>query len=206
MTPDGKLSPSHEAGFANPVFESQSAFRCVMNALARPGSMQTLTGAVNAPPMLMPATAAIALTLFDHDTPIWIDERFSAEAEISAWLRFQTGAPCIQDTSRVAFALIASGAVLPDFGHFALGTPEYPDRSTTLMIQVDTFSEGTELSLMGPGIKGTPSLRAGALPSNFSELMQANRALFPRGLDMLLVCGAELIALPRSTHVVAREA
>ncbi|MGL4556587.1 MAG: phosphonate C-P lyase system protein PhnH [Afipia sp.] len=33
--------------------------------------------------------------------------------------------------------------------------------------------------------------------------MQANRALFPRGVDLLLVCGSELVALPRSAHVAA---
>jgi alpha-D-ribose 1-methylphosphonate 5-triphosphate synthase subunit PhnH len=153
----------------------------------------------------MPATAAVALTLFDHDTPIWIDERFSAETEIAAWLRFQTGARRTLDTSRAAFALIAGGAVLPDFGSFALGTSEYPDRSTTLVIQVDTLSGGKKLSLTGPGIKGTASMHAGALPSNFAELMQDNSALFPRGIDVLLACGTELIALPRSTRVAAKE-
>ncbi len=74
------------------------------------------------------------------------------------------------------------------------------------MIQVDTLTEGPELILSGPGIRGTALLRAGVLPSDFVTRMRANRALFPRGVDLLLVCGAELVALPRSTHVAAREA
>ncbi len=201
------LHASLESGseFANPVQSSQSVFRCVMHALARPGSVQTITETVNAP-SLMPAAAAIALTLFDHDTPIWIDDRFADESNITSWLRFQTGAPLTSDASRGAFAFIHGGTTLPDFETFALGTPEYPDRSTTLVIQVDTLTEGPELILSGPGIRGTSSVRAGALPPDFVARMQANRALFPRGVDLLLVCGANLVALPRSVHVTAREA
>jgi alpha-D-ribose 1-methylphosphonate 5-triphosphate synthase subunit PhnH len=190
-------------GFASPVASSQSVFRCIMNALARPGSVQTIADVVNVPSLLMPATAAVALTLFDHDTSIWFDERLGAEPDIASWLRFQTGAPLTGDASLAAFALIHSGAALPDFESFALGTPEYPDRSTTLVIQVDTLTEGPELIISGPGIRGTSSLRVGALSSDFVERMRANRALFPRGVDLLLVCGHDLVALPRSTHVSA---
>lgn len=192
------------SGFANPVQSSQSVFRCVMNALARPGSVQTIPDTMNAPSLLMPATAAVALALFDHDTPIWLDERLSAEPEIAAWLRFQTGAPLTSSASQAAFALMHSGAALPHFENFALGTPEYPDRSTTLVVQVETLTEGPDLILIGPGIRGTATLRAGTLPSDFVASMYANRALFPRGVDLLLVCGDNLVALPRSALVAAK--
>lgn len=194
------------SGFANPVQSSQSVFRCVMDALARPGSVQTITDTVNAPSPMMPAAAAVALALFDHDTPTWLDGRFAVSPDVAAWLRFQTGAPLTSGASQAAFALMHRGAALPDFETFALGTPEYPDRSTTLVIQVDSLTEGPELILSGPGIRGTSSLRAGALPSDFTTRMQANRALFPRGVDLLLVCGDKVVALPRSTLIAVREA
>jgi alpha-D-ribose 1-methylphosphonate 5-triphosphate synthase subunit PhnH len=200
------LQSNPGTGFSNPVQSSQAVFRCVMDALARPGSIQTIAEAVNAPAILVPATAAVALTLFDHDTSIWLDERLATTPEIAAWLRFQSGAPLTQDASRAAFALIGNDTALPLFETFAQGTPEYPDRSTTLVVQVDTFTDGPEWVLSGPGIRGTSTLRASALPSDFAERMQANRALFPLGIDLLLVCGAQLVALPRSTHVAAKEA
>jgi len=194
------------AGFADPVLSSQSVFRSVMTALARPGSIQAIAEAAYAPSQLMPATAAVALTLFDHDTPVWIDDHFAADAELASWLRFQSDAPLTKDPTRAAFALIHSGVTLPDFEGFALGTLEYPDRSTTLVVQVETLTGGQELILAGPGIRDTAVLRAGTLPSDFVDRMQANRALFPRGVDLLLVCGTELVALPRSTCVAAKEA
>lgn len=204
MSLHANLDAGVGAGFASPVSSSQAAFRGVMGALARPGLVQTIADDVSAPSLLMPATAAMALTLFDHDTPIWLDQRFGAESDIASWLRFQTGAPLVDDASLAVFALIDGGAALPDFASFALGTPEYPDRSTTLVIQVDTLSEGPEMILTGPGIRGASSLRAGALPSDFVQRMRANCSLFPRGIDLLLVCGNELVALPRSTRVAAK--
>lgn len=192
-------------GFADPVQSSQSVFRCVMDALARPGSVHTIAEPVHTPSPMMSGTAAIALALFDHDTPIWMDDRFSAEPEIDAWLRFHTGAPLTRDASYASYALIHGGVTLPDFETFALGTPEYPDRSTTLVVQVDSLTEGAELVLNGPGIRGSATLRAGALPSGFPGRMRANRALFPRGVDLLLVCGSELVAMPRSTIVAVKE-
>jgi alpha-D-ribose 1-methylphosphonate 5-triphosphate synthase subunit PhnH len=192
-------------GFANPVQSSQAVFRSVMNAMARPGSVHTIAETVKAPSLMMPATAAVALALFDHDTPIWLDQVFASEGDMASWLRFQTGAPLTADASQAAFALIAKGSALPDFQAFAPGTPEYPDRSTTLVVQVETLTAGDEFTLSGPGIQGTAKLRAGALPQDFVARMQANRALFPLGVDLLLVNGNDLVALPRSTHVAAKE-
>ena len=44
------------------------------------------------------------------------------------------------------------------------------------------------------------------LPPDFAERMIANRSLFPQGIDLLLVCGAQFVALPRTVHITAKEA
>lgn len=205
------MMPSHTniqsaTRFPEPVLASQSVFRSVMNAVSRPGSIQIIAPAVDAPSPLMPSTAAIALALFDHDTAVWADARFDGASEVVNWLRFQTGAPLTADASRAAFALVGDGSVLPDFDCFAQGTLEYPDRSTTLIVQVDTLTEGPELILKGPGIRGAASMRAGLLPPDFVKRTLANHSLFPQGIDLLLVCGAQLVALPRTVHITVKEA
>ncbi len=48
--------------------------------MARPGSVQRIAAPAGAPSGMMRGTAAIALTLFDHDTPIWLDARDVADA------------------------------------------------------------------------------------------------------------------------------
>ena len=59
---------------------------------------------------MMRGTAAIALTLFDHDTPVWLDGRMSATADVAKWLKFHTSAPVIADSSIASFALIGDPA------------------------------------------------------------------------------------------------
>ena len=63
--------------------------------MARPGSVQRIV-AVAARRAVMRGTAAIALTLFDHDTPIWLDPPMSGTPDVTKWLKFHTGAPVVR--------------------------------------------------------------------------------------------------------------
>src|ERR1700676_2060218 len=100
------------AGFADKVLSAQTTFRSVMDAMARPGSVQRIAVAAGAPAAMMRGTAAIALTLFDHDTPVWLDPRMSATPEVTKWLKFHTGAPVIADSSISSFALVGDAQAL----------------------------------------------------------------------------------------------
>src|SRR5215471_20234390 len=93
------------AGFADKVLSAQSTFRSVMEAMARPGSVRRVTASVDTPSRLMHGTAAIALTLFDHDTPIWLDPLLSETTEVTKWLKFHSGAPVIKDPSVAGVAM-----------------------------------------------------------------------------------------------------
>ena len=146
MTTIAELPP----GFVDKVLSAQSTFRSVMDAMARPGSVQRIVPMAGTAGPMMRGTAAIALTLFDHDTPLWLDTRMSESSDVTKWLKFHTGAPVIQDSSIAAFALISDGTLLPAFERFALGTNEYPDRSTTVIIQVESLDCGTELRAARP--------------------------------------------------------
>ncbi len=72
---------------------------------------------------MMPGTAAIALTLFDHDTPVWLDPAMAATSEVTKWLKFHTSAPVVDGLPRSAvFALIADTAAIPALERFSFGT------------------------------------------------------------------------------------
>jgi alpha-D-ribose 1-methylphosphonate 5-triphosphate synthase subunit PhnH len=192
------------AGFADKVLSAQSTFRSVMDAMARPGTVQQVVASAGTPGPMMRGTAAIALTLFDHDTPIWLDARMSETSEVAKWLKFHSGAPVLDDPSVCHFALIGNGSALPDLSRFSFGTNEYPDRSTTLILQVDSLKHGSAFELRGPGIDGTALLRAMIEPVDLFERLAVNEALFPRGIDVVLVSGEAIVAIPRTARLVAK--
>jgi alpha-D-ribose 1-methylphosphonate 5-triphosphate synthase subunit PhnH len=190
------------AGFADKVISAQSTFRSVMDAMARPGSVQHIVAAAGTPAPMMRGSAAIALTLFDHDTPIWLDPLMSETSDVAKWLKFHTSAPVVQDSSICHFALIGDGSALPGFDRFSFGSGEYPDRSTTLILQVESLKEGVTFELRGPGIDGTAVLQATIQPPGLFDRLAINEALFPRGIDVVLVCDDAIVAIPRTTRLV----
>lgn len=200
MTTIAELPP----GFVDKVLSAQSTFRSVMDAMARPGAVQRIVPMAGTPDAMMRGTAAIALTLFDHDTPLWLDARMSESSDVLKWLKFHTGAPVIQDSSIAAFALISDGALLPALERFALGTNEYPDRSTTVIIQVDSLDAGRSFELRGPGIDGVATLQASIGPFDLFERLRINETLFPRGIDVVLVADDAVVAIPRTTRVMSK--
>jgi alpha-D-ribose 1-methylphosphonate 5-triphosphate synthase subunit PhnH len=192
------------AGFADKVTSAQATFRSVMQAMAQPGRLQRLDLELrHVPAPLMPATAAIALTLFDHDTPLWLDEALRAAPAIAQWLRFHTSAPLVEQGDQASFALIATPEEIPALDRFAFGSNDYPDRSTTLIMQFGSLEHGDEFELSGPGIRGTATLRV-ALPESLVAQRAANHVLFPRGIDLILVAADAIVAIPRTTRIVAK--
>ncbi len=191
-------------GFADKVLSAQSTFRSVMDAMARPGSVQRIVAVTGAPAAMMHGTAAIALTLFDHDTPIWLDPLMSETSDVKKWLKFHTGAPVIEDSSICHFALIGDPGALSALDRFAFGSNEYPDRSTTLILQVESLAQGEKFELRGPGIDGTAVMQAAIQPTDLFERLEINQTLFPRGIDVVLVAGDTVVAIPRTTRLVGK--
>lgn len=187
--------------FADPVHEAQRTFRAVMNALARPGTIQPVAGLLDAPAPLSSVAAAVALTLADYETPLFLDAPLAANPDVARYIAFHTGARIAAAPSQASFALIADAASVADFADFALGTDTYPDRSTTLILQMESLMAGSSLTLAGPGIKGETTLTASSLPSDIVERLAANRALFPRGVDLILAGPDAVAALPRTTRI-----
>ena len=178
-------------GFVDPATQSAHAFRSVMEAMARPGTIQDIQGA--APPApLSPAMGAVLLTLCDTETPVYLAGDTDCEA-VRAWLSFHIGAPFV-GPAHCMFAIGTWDALAP-LAVYPIGTSEYPDRSATLIVECSEFAASGAI-LTGPGIRDHAAL---SLPD--VDAFQANRALFPLGLDFILTCGARLAALPRSTDV-----
>ena len=188
------------AGLADPVLDAQGIFRCVLDAMAHPGRVVTVPSAVEPPPPLGLATAAVCLTLLDFETPLWLDPA-ARTPEVLEYLRFHCGAPILESRAAASFAVVADALQLPPLGSFQAGSDEYPDRSTTVIVQAGEITEGVGRRLTGPGIDGARRLSVeGASPRIWGMLLE-NQGLFPRGIDVLITAGSRLVGLPRTTRV-----
>lgn len=193
-------------GFTNPVFDSQRIFRTVMDAMARPGILHEIDNERLAPPTPLSATlAGIVMTLCDYDTPLWLDTTLSKSSDVISYLKFHTGAPIVDLPKDAAFAVVSSPQTMIPPGNFNTGSPEYPDRSTTLIIGTESLSNRTGVYLTGPGIKQQQSFGVRSLPEYFWPEMIANHALFPLGIDVVFAGEQQIAALPRSTSIRQRE-
>jgi alpha-D-ribose 1-methylphosphonate 5-triphosphate synthase subunit PhnH len=186
-------------GLNDAVADAQRVFRLALDAIAHPGRIVELPADVllehNAG--LPDAATALALTLLDFETPVWLAPAFESAAD---YLRFHCGAPVVADpkASRFAFATPES---LPALDAFDLGDIEFPDRSTTLVLAVPALEASGGLVLRGPGIEHSCALRVGGCGPELWGARAVLTPLFPLGLDVILTCGRRLAALPRTTHV-----
>jgi len=185
-------------GLPDPVFNSQRVFRAVLDAFARPGSIHEIVLSVPSPAPLKPGTAAIALTLADFETPVWLQPQERGPAD---YLRFHCGCPIVADMAAARFAIVADAHSLPPLSSFNAGDISYPDRSATLIVQVDALAARAGVKLRGPGIREHALLHVGGLPPRFWSEWRENAALFPRGVDVILIAGERIAALARTTQV-----
>jgi alpha-D-ribose 1-methylphosphonate 5-triphosphate synthase subunit PhnH len=186
------------AGFADPTLDAQATFRSLLEAIAHPGRIVAAPTRLPAPPAPLLAPAyAVALTLLDFETPLWLDPALARPAVIDS-LRLQCGCPIVGQ-AKARFALLG-GSEAP-LAAFDQGTPEYPDRSTTLIWQVEGLEAERGVLLTGPGIRTGTRLHVEGLPSDFWPQWRMNHQQFPLGVDVVFVATDRLAALPRSIEV-----
>jgi len=198
------------AGFADPIQHSQQAFRALLTAQSRPGSLQTLTGRpLPHAPGLSPALGAALLTVLDSECRAFFAPEVASTA-LDTYLRFHTG---VRPSSPMQAHFVVSGT---DSAGPALwnaldaGSDEAPHASTSWWIDVPWL--GTDrglpaaadtqwLQLMGPGIRDATTLGVSGLGAAFWQWRLAQQSLYPCGIDLLLCCGVQIVALPRSTRI-----
>jgi alpha-D-ribose 1-methylphosphonate 5-triphosphate synthase subunit PhnH len=194
-------------GFADPVHDTQAVFRTLLNALSRPGTIETIetplpvaeaAGAADDTPRAGLAAFAALLALADYATPIWLAQ---PDAALAAALRFHADAPLAATPRDAAFAYVHDAAALPPLEAFACGSAESPEQSATVFVRVDALTGGAPLTLSGPGIQTTQPFAPIGLPASFWQERAALAPLFPCGIDFYFVCGAQIVGLPRTTRV-----
>jgi alpha-D-ribose 1-methylphosphonate 5-triphosphate synthase subunit PhnH len=144
--------------------------------------------------------ASVAVTLCDYQSLVWLSASLNT-SDVRKFLRFQTGAPLVTDRADSLFAFMTMAEACDDLDGFAPGTHEYPDRSTTLVVQCDGFKSEMIVELSGPGLKVPTACGVAGATEKFWLTLQKNCNRFPLGWDVLFVTQTQVMGLPRSTRI-----
>jgi alpha-D-ribose 1-methylphosphonate 5-triphosphate synthase subunit PhnH len=197
MTERSTASPTAHPTKAVSAWQAQAqqaAFRQILTAVSYPGRVVELDASAG------PAVVQVLATLVDNATTLALPARAEALG-LSPTDRLRLNA--ISAPPEQARFVLADGRQPPEFQP-ALGTLESPEGGATLVLVVSALGEGTAMHLCGPGVaEAAPgrTIRVAGLHRQWWVQRQDWCCAFPMGLDLLLVCGQQLLALPRTTHV-----
>jgi alpha-D-ribose 1-methylphosphonate 5-triphosphate synthase subunit PhnH len=187
-------------GFEDYGTEANALFRICLDALSRPGTIWPFETHLQSPQPLLPKAAAVLLTLADYETSVWLDEPLASSDAVNSYLRFHSGASRATSPASADFAIVSDVNRMPSLSEFSAGTLEYPDRSTTIIAQVEALtSSGWTLS--GPGIKREIGFSVTPMHERLPYQLVENRRQFPCGVDLIFVTKTHVAALPRSVIV-----
>ena len=179
-----------------------TAFRSILDAMARPARPVAVAAApADRREDVGPMSAAAATTLrvlADPGARVWLGASSQVDA-VDRFIRFHAGGAPVADPSQAAFC----------YGRWSelaalatpIGTPERPDLSATLIVEVDGFAAGPAARLSGPGFDAPRTLAVDGVDDGFWAYAAANAAQFPLGVDFILCAGDRLVGLPRSAKV-----
>ena len=189
-------------GFADPVHESQRVFRAVLAVIARPGTRNRIASTAVSPTPLDPIMAAVALTLVDQETTLWLSPTLAVPA-VRDYLVFHTSTRIVTSAEAARFVLCASPAEIPPLASLAQGTPEYPDRAAMVVVATTGKPGAGDIAmrLTGPGIGRKTLLALPGFDAALWRRLQANHATYPSGVDTIICYDRNVLALPRSTHI-----
>lgn len=190
-------------GFISPTRDAQRTFRTILEAIAHPGRILKIDEPLQPPDSLSIGSAAVCLTLLDFETRLWTDSGI-AQTTLD-WLRFHCGCRTADKPSDADFALIANAGEIPSLELFPAGEDEYPERSATMIIQVDRLSPRGGRRIFGPGIRDFTQLDVEGLPERFWEERLAQSSIYPLGVDIIFVSGRMIAALPRTSRIESRK-
>ena len=188
-------------GFADATRDAQLVFRAILDALSQPGRTFDLVSAPEAPAPLGPALRAVALTLLDDDCTVWLDPELANAPAVTSWLAFHTGARTTDDPAAATFLFAVDVRALPSLAILAQGTDVAPHLSATVVLGVDPSTPMRTNVGRGPGIESTASIAVPETWPDFDAQWQANTESFPRGVDVVLVTGSCVTAIPRTTRL-----
>lgn len=181
------------------VFDSQRVFRCLLEAVAKPGKLSALPPFDSGTP-----TEGVARTLLDHEVYFCA---VGGESGFEERLSLLTGSRIAPMTEAEFVFIYEPDRTASKLGRGELARPELGATaiySVTKLEETEKLSESNSLTLgfSGPGVPGERPIEIVGLPASEIEAIIQSRADYPLGVDVYLVDEAGWVAgLPRSTRL-----
>ena len=207
--------------FDDPVHGSQQVFRQLLKAMSEPGTVEEVT-CMDIDSSLIDAgfyktSYSVGLSLLDDQTPTALSPDLN-QVVIRNSLIFHCACPISavsssnseKSTNEAQFLFLNASEWqgLSQNTALSLGDLSYPERSTTVVLQVDAINsvfldqENTQkLSLRGPGIETTRDVYVAGLNDELITSIQENHNVFPLGYDFILAAPNAFLCLPRTCLV-----
>jgi alpha-D-ribose 1-methylphosphonate 5-triphosphate synthase subunit PhnH len=194
----------HKETSYDPVHEAQRHFRQILNATARPGTLEQLRDETLNPVGLHGASALVAFTLLNGDVRFYVDE---AALDCSSYLLINTSSqPC--GCEEADYLFFKGSADFSRLRTARVGTLEYPEQGATVIVDVQQLHhthtpQAAQLLLSGPGVDGECTLFVTGLQDDFFQHRAACNQEYPLGIDVILTdVQGHLVSIPRTTRVV----
>lgn len=167
------------------AFETRTnaTFEALMWALSRPGTVQDLPAA---------GLTGIAEALLDRECRVFCDDPALAD-------RIAAFGAVLMPLPLADHCFLSLGSFSDRLAQVAVGSALYPDAGATVLAEAK-FGTGQRLRLTGPGIETFASIALEGIAPGFWA-MRAGLCRYPAGFDLFLICGAQVIGLPRSTTI-----
>ena len=180
----------------DPVFDSQYAFRLLLEAMANPVRRVDFAAPASrfdseAAPLL-----AVGMTLLDHETPF---HTYGDEALGQLLSTLTLAQPCAPEAADYLFVPRGADSAAAAFTAKP-GTLSDPHLGATVVV-LDSGAESHSIRVRGPGVNGAADTAVSEAALEALRARDRQAAAYPLGIDLIFVSAAgALYALPRTAR------
>jgi alpha-D-ribose 1-methylphosphonate 5-triphosphate synthase subunit PhnH len=191
------------------VFDSQTTFRALLEAMSRPGrvAQAPVLRYAGAPVGMTPHVMTVLKSLCDHRV-VFSVAGSELRREWEGYLAMNCASP-FSSPDKADYVLFDGMEYDDAFGALRIGSLEFPEASATAILSVSRLAteagqteRACQLRFSGPGVKGIACIHVTGLHRRYPEERCRATGQFPLGIDLLLVdAEARIVGVPRTTHL-----
>lgn len=183
------------------VHDTQSIFRCLLNAFSHPARQYCIADEAKGLPGNWAVLSAVGATLLDNEMSFYVEKTPELHTKL---IDLTLARP--EELTKAQYIFLSSAVnyvnIETMFKTARRGTLADPQTSALFIVQCGTFSGNAALSVVGPGIDGETSLRTTEYIKNILQIRQKENIEYPCGVDLLFVTSfGEIMAFPRLCRV-----